>query len=192
MDDKCSNWACPTGWARERVRRCVEWANRTYSKEVKVALIQFSTGLMGALIGALAIVWVNARIMPAVQREQKLKDRQYDILAEIATISADYEQSIWNYFFSLTEKEPLENRRHDREQGQRASSAAQGAQQKLIIFFKDHTIASDWAEAMKVYGSVAESLGIEDITAEELEKRLIGGEDLTKAVAGKIRAEISQ
>jgi len=88
---------------------------RNTSSPTRASLVTVFGNLLGIALSVTASVYfsyqVNLRMIPSVQRELKREDRRFDLLTEVATVSANYYQSIWNVFFSLRDREKPESRR---------------------------------------------------------------------------------
>ena len=150
-----------------------------------------SPTVKAALIGAAAALVVNWWIAPAQNRAQKLADRQYDVLAEVAQLNADYYQAVWNVYFAIVGNEEASARRSYREQVQRASSAAQGMKVKLYVLFKDRTIVDDWQGLMQTYHDAYYPLGrSQDVSESDLNERLRPAEGALDSIVRKMRHEI--
>ena len=146
---------------------------RNTSAATRPAIIAAAAVLTSAVVAGFVSVTVNLWIVPSVQRQQRLADQRLEVLVEVADINADYYQGIWNVFFGIQGNEEPEARRSYREQLQRISARSEGIRQKLIVFFKDQTVAEDWKKLMVVYHDAYYPLGREQkMTESELNTKL--------------------
>ena len=130
--------------------------------------------------------------MPPVQRELRREDKRFDLLTEVATVSANYYQSVWNVFFSLRDREKPESRRIYREEMQKASAQAQGMYVKLSKLFDNKTIDTEWKQLTEVYHSIYYPLGRGERTTEEaMNQRLVEADRLRQSILGKMEDELT-
>lgn len=167
----------------------IDWFHRNVSDNTKPAVIGFVGAVIGGSIVACGNIYVNSRVVPAVQREQKHVDRQYESLEQAAVIGADCIQNLWNRFFALQNREAQSNQY--RNQFQKANAAAFGLQSKFPVLFKDQSIAKDWADFLSSAKGISHALGEKAIhSEEEMKQRLIPVVIYLESVQQKIRAEL--
>ncbi len=151
----------------------------------------FSPTVNAAVISAIVAFAVSGWLIPKIQREQKLADRQYEAISEVAVANANYYQSIWNVYFGLSNNEDTEARRHYRDQMQAASAQAEGIKAKLAILFRDSRIVEDWQLLMQVYGRTYYPLGRgENLSEATVNQMLTDAAPLWEALSTNMRQEI--
>jgi len=181
-----TNEAVPHDCVLEPVRRTWQWAGRTFSPTFKAACI-----------AAGALIVVHLWIVPAAIRQQKRLDEKYASITEVAELSGEYYQGIWNVYFGIIGKEDAEALRWYRDQVQRASAQAKGIGIKLSMLFSDPTIAQEWTQAMKIYHDAHYPLGRSEerskINGEYesfLNEKLRPADSLLGSMIEKMRAEL--
>ena len=116
---------------------------------------------------------------------------------EVAQLSGEYYQGIWNVYFGIIGEETPEAMRWYRDQVQKASAKAKGMGVKLSMLFSDQTIAQEWEQAMKVYHDAHYPLGrpeernkINKEYENTLNEKLKPAESLLDSMVSKMRAEL--
>ena len=136
-------------------------------------------------------------IVPAAIRQQKQLDEKYASIIEVAQLSGEYYQGIWNVYFGVIGEETPEAMRWYRDQIQKASAKARGMSVKLSMLFSDQTVAQEWEQAMKVYHDAHYPLGrpeernkINKEYENTLNEKLKPAESRLDSMISKMRAEL--
>lgn len=168
------------------VKRLWEWAGKNFSSTFKAACIT---------AGALLII--HLWIVPSAIRKQKQLDEKYVAITEVAQLSAEYYQSIWNVYFGIVGNEPPEATRWYRDQAQKASAKGEGIRVKLSMLFSDPKIVQHWEQVMKVYHDAHYPLGrpeernkINEEYEAVLNKNLRSADPPLQAMVQKMRTEL--
>ena len=178
--------AAPHDCVLGSVRRTWQWAGRTFSPTFKAACI-----------AAGALIVVHLWIVPAAIRQQKRLDEKYASITEVAELSGEYYQGIWNVYFGIIGKEDAEALRWYRDQVQKASARASGVGIKLSMLFSDPAIAQEWKQAMKIYHDAHYPLGrpeergkINEEYEKLLNEKLRPADPLLESMIEKMQAEL--
>ena len=116
---------------------------------------------------------------------------------EVAQLSGEYYQGIWNVYFGIIGKEDAEALRWYRDQVQRASARANGMGIKLSMLFSDPAVAQEWKRAMKIYHDAHYPLGrpeergkINEEYEKLLNEKLKPADLLLESIVEKMQAEL--
>jgi len=154
------------------------------------ALNWLSPNMNAAIISAVVAIGLSWWIIPSVQREQKLADRQYEMFAEVATVSTKALADTWNVFFASNNRKDIDAQRRHRDQLQSAAAQMHGIRTKLSVLFEDQSIADTWEQMMQTFHDAYYPLGRgEKLSETELNQALAPICPLLGSLIAKMHSE---
>lgn len=141
------------------------------------------------IVGSLLIWLVQQNALIHLKRQEKLLERKYEVISNVASIPAEYYQNMWNYFFAvkniseiqtkstLSEKDWEMIQKHEarlekyRTELQTTIIKAKSVEAQLVLF-KNKEIANSWNKFLEIYWRGFYPISREGITEENLNEQL--------------------